>query len=272
MDVAQEAELAHLRVRAYGRHADLDDEGLARLHALEAESRAETAREPVPASSRSEPTWLQVLGQPEPESDPAPTPEASATTAAAAEAGASGDDNAGEDRADRPAWYLPAVWGATVVAGAVIASTVTYGLVSLSPFRTDDGAALVTTLAPVEVDWPEGIQFSDPAGPDPLSFRFDDVVIQTYPVQMGYGGLVDLTTGTCMVGLSEASLDSENPWSDWSVSGCGAGRFSPSAAFIVDSTTPRGVRDRFPLGTSVQFVLKDDTLGVFTLPPETPTT
>jgi hypothetical protein len=44
--------------------------------------------------------------------------------------------------------------------------------------------------------------------------------------------------------------------------GCGAGPFAPNAPIVVTQTSPRNLRDAFPIGTALQFLLKDGVIEV----------
>lgn len=281
MDNAALEELRALRARAYGPHADIDQDPAAvrRLRELEAQSNGSTTRSSVDAVGPATTTLLPQpasAAQPEletaPESapDPAPEPEPEAPVSAAVppEGDRAHDEPAVLDstpgragstrRISRPIGLL---WGLSVIAAAALAASITLAATSMAPVSVSSGAPQIATLEPAPlVEIPTG-WFG--AGPSSLVFEFYGLTL--FETSQGY-----IAPGTdCFMIVPTEQLPAEDADpNNWSMSGnmysgCRVGDFPATVAVPVDSGMPEAIRNRFPPDSALQFVLDGDRVGVF---------
>ena|GEM_PF-364081 len=300
-------ELRALRERAYGRDADIHDDpaALARLSELEEQAAAASAaviaatariatnggparstdpqiladapgaaaRGPLPQARLSPPPLapdtVPTNGD-RPHSAPAgvdePVPlaatdgetDAAALPAAPEDVAADGDDAAAEeDSATAPArpWWrrrVPVLWAASVAAALLVGVGLTLLVQSLEAGRVG-----VLQVDP-EADWPEQVW----GGPteDSLAFEtFYGVSVLSQPQVTGDG-----TEGPvpCLIVFSGVG---DNP--SYLGGACGAGPFPAQAALVVGRQAPSELRDRFPEGTALQFVLDGSQVHVYAREP-----
>ncbi|WP_127820444.1 hypothetical protein [Microbacterium sp. CPCC 204701] len=288
MDTAALEELRALRARAYGPHADIahDPAAVRRLRDLEAQSSGSTTRSRAAAA-----TDVTTTLPPGPEPDsaqrsefvsasappPAPAP---APTAAGEETPARGPagverphgeapkhdpirSGATADRTERRSHRLGLIWALSVVASAALAAGITYAATSMAPVQTSSGAPQIATLEPSPLlEIPAG-WFG--AGSSSRVFEFYGLTLFETPNGFGY-----TSPGTdCFMAIPTEQLPAEDADpNSWSISGnvysgCRIGDFPATTAIPVDSGMPEELRDRFPPGSALQFVLDGDRMGVF---------
>ncbi|MFJ4038485.1 hypothetical protein ACIPVB_10405 [Microbacterium sp. NPDC090007] len=244
MDDGVRDELERLRARAYGPDADLADDPIAleRLRHLEEQVRtAALAPDPAP---------------------PGPQPAASVDPDTAA-----ADDPAGEDEDPRPRRPLVRsrralwAWALSLAAVTAVASAATALGVSFVPVTGVAGAPQVDTLVP------------DPDAETPAVFgqrTGAERAFQDYYGVTAFVGLVrtDATDNRnpCLYLLDTDEVSREDGrgiGGNFVYGGCGAGVFPATVEFVVAEGMPSAFVERFPIGTSVQFVYDGDNVGVF---------
>ncbi|WP_194410784.1 hypothetical protein [Microbacterium cremeum] len=297
MDTAALEELRALRARAYGPHADIDQDprALRRLRELEAQTSGSTTRSSAAAATGVTST-LPAGSQPQPESaaradvavDAATAGMAPGTgTEAAPAAGTiavgagtpegegapvdgthddappadSASSGSAAGRRHRLSRRMRLLWGLSAVASAAVASGITYAVTSMAPVSVSSGAPQIATLKPsplieIPVGWLG-------AGPSSRAFEFYGLTL--FETTHGYFGAgSDCFTAVPTEQLPEEDTDTNS----WSFSGnmyagCGVGNFPATVEIPIDSGMPEELRDRFPPGSALQFVLDGDRMGVF---------
>ncbi len=297
-------ELAALRERAYGRDADILDDpaALARLSELEelaaaasaATIAASAARARIPTnggSSRRPAVEVDGEDPEEPAVIAAPSEGMDAASPAApGTSGQGGDDvpapaneglpedgllggagaadaasGAGEDAVDaeaaevtetaavRPWWRrVPVLWAASVVAAMLVGAGLTLLVQGMEAGKV--GVLQVDT----EADWPEEVW----GGPTEDSLAFEDfygLSVLSQPQVTGDGTQAAVP---CLIVFSGVS---DNP--SYLGGSCGAGSFPAEAALVVGRQAPSELRDRFPEGTALQFVLDGEQVHVYAREP-----
>lgn len=255
-------ELAALRARAYGPRADIDSDpvALARLRELEAAGRASARSDEASPSDTA--IAGEALNAPAPAEGEPRQEKPSAPAVAAAPSEKSEVTARAEPAAPRRIRPIPRgwiiAWAASIVAVALIVGGTVFGLASIRPVSTETGAVQVATLdQPVSADDVRDSWF--PATNEGVIYRFE--------------GLIVAATGTLWLSPGQASSDDSCLYvgmdggtdaqygAVWM--GCAAGSFPAAASFVVGVDAPRALRDRFPVGTALQFVLDGDRVGVF---------
>lgn len=273
-------ELRTLRERAYGRDADIHDDpaALARLRELEAQaaaardqardgahhgaSTAGSARDSA-RTSAGDGTGSAVLDTPgstaavvaaaREESAPR-SPLEDATDADARDP--DGGDLPGDGEPDAgagPRWWwrrIPLLWAATsVVIALLIGAGATLGIQALS-----SGRVAVLQEVP-DGEWPDTF-----FGPRPANGRvfedFHGLIVLAFPQKSDEGG-----SQACLYVLTSPS------GSGFGAVGCGAGSFPATVSMEVVGASPRELRDRFPEGTALQFVLEESGVHVYARAP-----
>lgn len=263
------AELQALRARAYGPDADIlrDPVAYDRLQDLEAQLRSEQRG---PERSGAVPGTSSV----------ASSTEGGAPSSAAAAAGTGDQESAGTavprstERASesgaRAAWspltrvppLARAFWLISVMAVATLAASVTWGLASIPVISEGSGARQIAALDP------------DPSATAPPFGNTD-----TPPVGFQFAGYTLITAtnssdgvdSECLVVFRTADVDDESGFPNGpTYYGCGAGTFPPSASLQIHAGSPAEALERFGEGSSLQFVLEGDRVGVFvdSAPPD----
>lgn len=254
MDRDALTELRTLQERAYGPDGDIhvDPDALRRLEELQAGG----AGGPTDAASTDEAL----------DSSPAQPDDAAADSAG-------GEDSAASDPEPAPPAptaltrrlrrWMPWLWVASLIVVAAIASlwTFTSTIAVFAPIRlTAEGARQVAVLQ------------VDPGFVAPgffASSAFDLVGFEEF-----HGMTVVTTAGEWPPGSNDekclwiARTDTMSPGSD-SVTGplyndCGAGDFPTSVELTVTTELPEELRELYPEGTALQFVLDGSRVGVFT--------
>ncbi|MDU0367763.1 hypothetical protein AB0O16_08440 [Microbacterium sp. NPDC089180] len=256
MDDGVREELRRLRARAYGPSADISAdpaayERLLALEDLERSERAAPAAATAPVPSASAPT--------------VPPPSAPAVGAAAP---VDGDEEPEPEeevererapllRSKRTVW----AWALSLALVAALASAATTVGVGFVPVAASVGAPQVATLV------------EDPGAQSPTIFG------QRTGDERGFADFygVSAFVGTAQVDASENRssclylLDTDEVGQDGTTGfrgnfvygGCGAGIFPATVQFVVADGMPDAFIERFPVGTSVQFVYDGENVGVF---------
>lgn len=228
-------ELRSLRARAYGPGADIFDDPAAVRRLAELESITRTPiREPVPAP------------EPIPEPPAEPSEEVDRPPAGPPEPPGATDAAAPPASARRAWWRRPVVlWAASIVVAVVATALVTHLALSQGPRQ-------VAVLAPSSVEWPQEYFGEQPEGGQVFDDFYGVTVIalpQQFSEDLAAPCLYVLRTGEMSNGMLGG--------------GCGAGAFTATAAVAVTESMPEALRDRFPDGGAVQFVLDGDRVLVY---------
>ena len=314
MDTAALDELRALRARAYGPHADIDQDPAAMRRLSELENlrgavapaaagpsvapaakpsapRADppmhpaTQAAPVPGPAESVAPAAESAAEPVPfppadgqerlagdaaPSDAAPSDAAPADAAPAASAAPAAADAVPAAGAAEPSTAQPkrrisrtvaVLWALSLVATAAIAAGLTYAATWMAPVSTSSGAPQIATLESTSLtDVPAG-WFG--AGPSSRAFEFYGLTL--FESAQGYG----VAGSDCFTVLATEQIPPEvDDANGWSIntpvySGCRVGDFPAAVQFSIDSNAPQELRDRYPDGTSLQFVFDGDRIGVF---------
>jgi len=258
-DPSSDDELRALRARAYGPLADIHDDpvALARLQELESQQRnaaAPVVDEPSPLALFEEAPDAGTAPPPAAEAgapDPVPgygAPDAPGTP----EDGIPSPDMAADEpeRGARPWWRRTRVlWAASLVAAVLFGVGLTLSVQSVT-------AGKVATLGVDEdAEWPSSFGDRPPGGQ-----QFDDfhgMSVLSYP--QGFSGD---PSQICLYALSNADGNGTV-----GAAGCGSGAFPASAALTVSEQLPRELREAFPVGTALQFVLDGEQVHVYAKAP-----
>ncbi|MWJ15406.1 hypothetical protein DOU15_05800 [Clavibacter michiganensis subsp. michiganensis] len=232
MDEAQGSELRELRRRAYGPAPDLDDAELDRLGELE-------ARQGGAAGAASDPRSAGAASPVSPSTahhgGPAPADPAIDERDA-------DDDDAPASRAPAPRRRTAILWAASalVAVGATVA--LTSGLASMT--GRDVGTVALDPNRPVPDRWDDWYQ----------------------DVATGVGEFHGLTViglenpedaAACVTVVAPRFARGTNP-----VGGCAAGSFPARGVLTVTGDMPAELRDEFPEGTALEFVLEGGSVRV----------
>lgn len=250
MDDDVRHELRRLRARAYGPDADIagDSAASARLSALEELERRERSSPPRPTPVPNIPV--------EP-------------VASLVDDDAEGDGEAEVEDDEVPRERRPLVrsrrqvwaWAISLAVVTALASAATALSVTFLPVSNSEGAPQVGTLE------------SDPEMETPAIFgertgaerAFKDF----YGVTAFVGfAQVDSTENRspCVYLLETAEVSlrgARGVAGNFVYGGCGAGIFPATVEFVVAEGMPEAFVERFPIGTSVQFVFDGENVGVF---------
>lgn len=290
MDEGVSAELRSLRARAYAPGGDIADDpaAIARLAELETAERARRAAaslEPAPDMTPADlpPGIIDSV----PGASPGPQDDA----ASAGPAAAASDDASEDASADasvpprrRPALRSVLMWAGSLVAVAALAAGATFFATARSASTAtalpqDARITHVTTLLPTGTELPPMFEnwVSAENAADALAFEqffglalFD--VGDAWSSARGFGVDSLRVRERCLVMTDVAMLE---PRSDGSGAaslnqGCSAGSFPAAITMIVREQQPEELRDRYPIGTALQFVLTDAGVDVFVSPAPEP--
>jgi len=251
MDDDVREELRLLRARAYGPHADIADDATAVARLRELEDLERQDRLP-------------------------PAPRVPLTSAAAAagsraalvtpDGDGDGDgDGHDDDPRDRPAlvgskrrlW----VWAASLAVVAALASAATAASLTFVPVTAAAGAPQVDTLVPAP----------DAAVPPVFGQRTGaERAYENYYGVAAFTGRAptDATDNRnpCLYLLDADEVgadDTRGFRGNFVYGGCGAGVFPATVQFVVADGMPDAFVQRFPIGTSMQFVFDGENVGVF---------
>lgn len=273
MDASLMTELRALRARAYGRHVGAplepnESERLAELErALRAESGATAApeapgRPPVPAM----PAALAAVGA------PVAAPVDRATRAEAVANAEQAVTDAAEPAPRRMPRRVPVgwmvAWAASLLIVALAVGGTVFGLASIRPVSPATGAVQITTLdTPGDPSLVSGWIGDDVDGV--VAYEYAGLVVARLPSST-FGALPG---AECfLVGTADgfSEQDGDQVYSGISYYGCSAGAFPATVQFVVDDQVPDALREQFPDGTGLQFVLRDGAIGVFVSPASSP--
>jgi len=261
-------ELQSLRARAYGPDADIHDDpaALARLQELEAQRRdaiapAPVAEEPSPLAVFEDgerdavPLRTTTVGDPA-AGGPAPTATAPADDTPDAPSGSddgipSPDAGLEEPAPARPWWRRRrALWVGSLVVALLLGVGLTLSVQAIT-------AGKVATLAvDRDAEWPTEMFGERPVG----GLMFEEFHgLMVLGTGQGFGSTIDQV---CLsVQSAPDELGNVGAW------GCGTSQFLAAASMTVSATAPRELRDAFPVGTSLQFVLDGDQVHVYAKAP-----
>lgn len=256
MDDAAHAELRALQARAYGPGDGLGTDAAARrrLAELEAQSRVERARPPVVEGLPELPPRVTHAAPP-----PLPTVPAAVAAVAAAPTSASADTGVDPD-ARRRRILTGITWAGSLAMVATLAVGVTAAATSRTAWIGGGlpAGAAVTHVATLAVDPDREIpEYLGAPGSDQGSAyeAFADLVPVVSDVEVGEGRLI------CVQVITDDDWE-EGPDSFW-YSGCSYAPFSAAASLVVTPGLPAPLRERFPTGTRLQFVVGDGVVDVF---------
>ncbi|WP_435093779.1 hypothetical protein [Clavibacter michiganensis] len=230
MDEPQRSELRELRRRAYGPAPDLDDAELDRLQELEARQggAAGTASHSAGAASPVAPSAAHPV---------APAPADPALDERDAD-----DDDAPASRAPAPRRRTAILWAASVLVAVGATVALTSGLASMT--GRDVGTVALDPDRPVPDRWDDWYQ----------------------DVATGVGEFHGLTViglenpeddAACVTVVAPQFARGTNP-----VGGCAAGSFPARGVLTVTGDMPAELRDEFPEGTALEFVLEGGSVRV----------
>ena len=272
MDEQLLRELRALRAKAYGPEADLDDDpqAMRRLRELEELAR-EAAGGKAPFAIGHDSAEAAVADAPQEDAA-----AAAATASGAASAPGTSDVLARGATAGDPASAAPPArwsgWTSKRIAFAWISSLViaTVAAAAVAGAVTRRVQADPREVAVLGVDdfatWPgifAGSQSlaSGPGGPVQRSAFTDFYGMVAYSV--GGGWLAGTVGETCILLLDSALIRPDsNSIAGPTYVGCAAGDFPASVQIVVSPELPDALRQAFPDGTGLQFVLEDDEVVV----------
>ena len=257
------AELRALRARAYGPDADIlrDPVAYDRLQELEEQLRSEQRAPERSGGVGDAPPATPVDGEGATSSaSTAPSTDGTESSSAAAPSSDDRGSRSGERAPWSPLTRVPPLarvfWGASVLAAAALAGSVTWGFASIPVISEGSGARQIAALDAVQsVDLPP---FSgDPETPS-TAFQFAGYTLMTVV------NSTDDIDSECLVAFSSENVDEESGFPNGpTYYGCGAGAFPPAASVPIHAGSPAEARERFGEGAALQFVLQDDRVGVF---------
>ncbi|MDJ1115455.1 hypothetical protein [Microbacterium dauci] len=254
-------ELTALRARAYGPDADIDGDpaARARLEALEANARA-ARRPPAPT----------VAPRPAP---PLPAPATPTTTTASTIAVTPTSTAAQPMPARKRLWA--ATWAGSLAAVATVAVAVTAAASAQFAWpATGYADAGVTRVASLAVD-PDSTVTSQYFGGDidaTVHESFAGVTAFTFTYEYPGGEAESL----CIAVVPERDVNAPRQPSSDDDSGqifgpltqsCSAGAFPAAASMVVTDQAPAALRERFAVGSSLQFVHHGGEVEVFAADP-----
>ncbi|MWJ12984.1 hypothetical protein [Clavibacter michiganensis] len=232
MDEAQGSELRELRRRAYGPAPDLDDAELDRLRELEARQGGAAGAASDPHSAGAVPPVAPSTAHP---GGPAPADPAIDERDA-------DDDDAPASRAPAPRRRTAILWAASVLVAVGATVALTSGLASMT--SRDVGTVALDPDRPVPDRWDDWYQ----------------------DVATGVGEFHGLTViglenpedaAACVTVVAPRFARGTNP-----VGGCAAGSFPARGVLTVTGDMPAELRDEFPEGTALEFVLEGGSVRV----------
>ncbi len=270
MDDETLIELRALRARAYGPDADIDADPAARARLAELES---SARAAASAPEPARPTPTDGPGRHDASAtDAAPAPDGAAEPAAGPEADAGPEPDAAPEPPPVPvrerlarAWRRRPVaiaWTGSLVVVAAVVAAATYGVAAVRPISPATGATQIATLDDgdeSDAAWLDGWWG---AGSAATAYDFHGLIVIHSPVGV-------FTNGTdCLTVVPAGAVSQDGTTIEGQMYyGCAAGAFPAVAQFTISETSPDELQEAFGLGTSLQFVLAPEGVGVFADPP-----
>ncbi|MBP2457087.1 hypothetical protein ABID70_002613 [Clavibacter michiganensis] len=237
MDEAQRSELRELRRRAYGPRPDLDDAELDRLRELEARQGGAARGSSVPA------------GAPVAPSAAAPADAARDADDADGRTATEGDSDGPDADADAPAVRPSAprrrtaiLWAASVLVAVGATVALTSGVVSMT--GREVGTVALDPDRPVPDRWDDWYQ---DAATGVGEFHGLTVIGLENPED----------DQACVTVVAPRFARGANP-----IGGCAAGSFPARGVLTVTGDMPAELRDEFPEGTALEFVLEGGSVRV----------
>lgn len=256
MDDGLSAELRALQARAYGPGGGLDDDPPARrrLAELEMRAREEKYRPPVIDGAAEAPR----RHAPPPPVPPAPTVPAAIAADLRASRAVTGSD------VRRRRLLAGLVWAGSLAAVATLSVGITAAASSptLAAGATSPAGVEVTHVTSLPLDaqraWPEVLSAPPEDG------RIYRALAGMTPIVAHYD-TGDGVKARCLQILPDEawSASPEDGWSGAWYTSCAAEPFAPASSLVVSSTTPAALREKFAVGTRLQFVLGDDAVEVY---------
>ncbi|MFB8385947.1 hypothetical protein ACFC3F_02285 [Microbacterium sp. NPDC055910] len=247
MDETTREELRMLRARAYGREADIDVDPSAQ-HRLE-----ELERLARPTQRRTDTD--EHVDTTDPSREDAPVVEVVPAAAESSLPSAPGDDI--PPRPSLPRRTL-ALWIASVVVALLVGVAATVGVSGISALGGGSVRQVATLHAIDDFDWPEfvGVAGTGSAG-------YDDFYGLT-PLRPRGGYFAGGVEQECLLVVFTEDIETGAEYPQGGMfSGCGTGAFPATLQFPVDAGLPDELRERFPEGSALQFVLDGDRVVVF---------
>lgn len=252
MDQFPTDELRALRARAYGPDADIHDDpgALRRLQELESLLRTADAPDPAAAAEAAAPppAGAPAPSPPAPDSRRPEQPASPGVTTPASAAETSPSSPAPAPR--RPRRRLALVWALTLVvaglSGAAVATLV----------APKDPAPIITLPASEQGTWPEFILGPRPEGAV-LFTEHLGVQLVAAPQQTDVGSTM------CLYALS-----ADDPARGAFAVGCDAGPFASTLTSVVTVDWPAELRELYPEGSAVRYVLEGDRVLVYAAPAD----
>lgn len=264
MDDQHAAELRMLRERAYGPSADIHDDpiALARLRELEEASVAQAAARAAEDAALRYPGTAVVAEDEAP--DPAPGPAEATDPEPDADVGLAADPEPGSDQ-DQAPHAVPAklgrrrswLWAASlVVAGLAGAGA------AVAVAETHPGRVAVLAQAP-DSEWPSEFFGDQPQSGSRVFEGFLGLSVVIVPDAWGA-----IAAPECLFVLQ---AEGPSPGSGSILStGCAAGEFDMTASFAVTSSMPEQLREQYPVGTALEFIVEGAEVFVFAKTPIVP--
>lgn len=235
-----DGELRALRDRAYGPNADIQDDPAAvkRLRELDQTGRTVTTGQIA--------TEIPEHAAPHPQG----TPPSTDVTAQASLKPAAPDLRV-TSTADRKRWSLPQLrwmWIGSVVLALILGAILTV-LGNGWLTRVGDVHQVGSLREVDDFAWPEslGTETADARG----YTEFEGLTVITSEQQWAGIG-----TDTCMLVVKSADVTLAAPSGGSLYWGCGTSAFPPTVQFEVTAGMPAELKDEFPVGTEIRFVLR----------------
>ncbi|GAA3020060.1 spermidine/putrescine ABC transporter permease [Microbacterium dextranolyticum] len=256
MDATSRDELAALRRRAYGPFADIAADPVATARLRELEERARTDRAPGPSTATADvvgeaPDAAALLRA----SIGLPTVPLDADEPDAPTVPDSRDAVAAGRRPVAAPWIV--AWAASMLVVAVLVGGLVWGLASIPPVAGSAGGRQIATLTE-KAEVPEQVLTWVPGG-EAEGFAFEGLIV--IPTAAGLG--MSSAGAPCLLIVPSQGYGSDGSVTGEVFWGCQAGSFPATAQFMVGPQSPSALRERFPDGTALKFVLDGERIGVF---------
>lgn len=205
------------------------------------------------------PTDLDALFPDPPQPLASPQNPAAAPHPASAAETTAPHEPAGPRRYRRRTLWIAAATAAAVAAG------IAYAAVSFTPVSASSGAPQISTLAPTNaIEVPVGFMG---AVEDSPAFEFHGLTL--FLSSSGFSGPA-IADAACLMAVTSDQIPAAEDFTteSWSVegpiySGCRVGVFPATIEVPLTADAPAELREAFPDGIALQFVLDGDRVGVF---------
>lgn len=256
MNESMTNELQALRARAYGPDADLhlDPVGVNRLRELEKIARGADSVEPAPRSKEPDPPQSQPTAETR-------APDDSNPAAAAEGVEAAKDPRPRRGSTTRAVVALTAILAVTVAVTAAVTAAVSQRIQAdprqVAVLSIDSGARLPEMFQ----NWQCSDGQCTPNEEVPGDVFTQFYGLTTFTVPGGFMGSSD--DSLCLTIVESSAMSTEgDSWSGPIYTGCGAGDFPATIQLPVSPRLPQELRDAFPEGTGLQFILEGDEVVV----------